>query len=715
MMGTIKNASMKHILLVLLIFFSINCFGQKNYKYPYTTSQETLDTIWGRIVYDPYRWLEDIKSNETQEWIKLQDKVKKRCYGITYYPLIEYLSFYSHIDYKPIFKEGKYYFMYRYEESNQTPSLYFQKNADKESKFLFNPNILDKNATVAIDGISISSNNKTLALVLSKNSGDWKTIRFLDIEHKKLLADTINFVKYSPIYWSDNGVFYIKYDVKSISESFTGQIKGRALYFHKLGTKQNMDVLIYKPENELSGFSFEVTPKKQYLVIYHSVTRNEKRINKISLLKLPLNSDNLFQDLVISKNDNVSYNVIGEVSDSLLVYTNLNAENGAIYKFDPNKANTGDIFVPQFQEKLEFAKFIGDKIVRIYNDSQKSYALLCDSTGKDLNAWEIPEGYTFSSFSGSIDDSIAIYYFNSFFSPASIYSINLNTFERNPLTKTYIWFNNKNLTTEKIYYFSKDSTKIPMYVTHRKDIKLNGDNPTILYGYGGFGISMEPFFSVPNIIFLNNGGVLATPCLRGGGDFPGWHEKGMRLNKQNTFDDFISAAQYLINNKYTNSNKLAAMGGSNGGLVVGASMTQRPDLFKVVVAKSGVFDMMRYHLYNIGYSYFEEYGNITDSLDFENLISYSPVNNVKKGVDYPATLLVASDNDDRVLPFESFKFLSELQAKGTGNNPYVLYYQEKSGHSGSDVFKKRIETDAFVYSFIFRYLGIEKKIKYEEN
>ena len=252
-----------------------------------------------------------------------------------------------------------------------------------------------------------------------------------------------------------------------------------------------------------------------------------------------------------------------------------------------------------------------------------------------------------------------------------------------------------------------------MYITHKKDLELNGNNPTILYGYGGFGISMEPFFSVPNIIFLNSGGVLATPCLRGGGDYPGWHELGMRLNKQNTFDDFISAAQYLIGENYTNPGKLAAMGGSNGGLVVGASMVQRPDLFKVVVSEAGVSDMMRYHLFNIGYIYKEEFGNITDSLDFVNLISYSPVNNVKPGVDYPATLLVASDNDDRVLPFHSFKFIAELQDKGSGKNPYTLLYIENSGHSGSPVFEDRISKDAYIYSFIFKYLGIERKIVFD--
>ncbi|MBN1183254.1 MAG: S9 family peptidase [Bacteroidales bacterium] len=706
---------MRLFILVLLVSTSIICFGQKDYKYPLTPAKEIWDSVWGRIVYDPYRWLEDINSNETQQWIKLQDKVKDKCYGITYYPLIEYLSSYSQIDYKPIFREGKYYFIYIYEESNQTPSLYFQKNEDKEPKFLFNPNLLDKNSTVSIDEISISSDNKTLAMVLSKNSGDWKTIRFLDIDHKKLLNDTVSFVKYSPVYWYGDGIFYIKYDVNSINESFSGIIKGRALYYHKIGTRQSNDVLIYKPESEFADFNFDVTPEKNYLVLYHTGKNNEKRIYKTSLLKLPFSADKSFRDFIITKNSNLYYNVIGEISDKLLVYTNLNAENGAIYRFDPDKINSGEIFVQQYEERLEYARMIGNKLVRIYNDSQKSIAIISDTIGKDLNSWEIPEGYTFSGFSGTITDSIAIYCFNSFFSPASIYKINLNTFEREPISKTFVLFNNKKLTTEKVFYYSKDSTKIPMYITHRKDIKLNGDNPTILYGYGGFGISMEPFFSVPNIIFLNNGGVLATPCLRGGGDFPGWHEKGKGLNKQNTFDDFIAAAEYLISNNYSNPQKIAAMGGSHGGLVVGACMVQRPDLFKVVVSESGVFDMVRKEFYNVGYLNTEEYGSISDSLDFENMFRYSPVSNVKQGVDYPATLLVASDNDDRVLPFHSFKFLSELQTKGTGNNPYVLYYQEKSGHSGSDVLEKGIETDAFIYSFIFKYFGIEKKIRYYEN
>lgn len=697
---------MKYVIFLIIMFISIFSSGQKIYKYPETAKNEIEDTIWGKIVIDPYRWLEDIHSERTKDWLKAQEKVKNKCYGITYHPLSKYLSFYSHIDYKPIFKEGKYYFLYRYDSDNQTPSLYYQKDENKEPKFLLNPNSLDKSATTSIDGISISEDNKILALILARNSGDWKTIRFLDIDTKNLLDDSISFVKYSPIYWSGKGIFYMKYDVGDTHESFSGLIKGKSIFYHKIGTKQCSDIQIYRPENEYSDIDFEVTPKHQYLIIYHSRQKNNKQASIVSSMLLPIDTVQELKDFIISSEKGIYFDVLGEVSTGLLVRTNFKAINGAIYKYDPNKTNNGEVFIPQYKERLEYSKMIGDKILKIYNDDKQSFATICDSTGKDLTAWEIPEGYTFSRFSGTTNDSTALYSFNSFFSPASIYKINLNTFERSPLSKTYIWFNNKDLITEKIYYISKDSTRIPMYITHLKNIKLNGNNPTILYGYGGFGISMELFFSVPNIIFLKNGGVLATPCLRGGGDFPGWHEKGMRLNKQNTFDDFICAAEYLIANKYTNPGKIAAMGGSHGGLVVGACMVQRPELFKVVVSESGVFDMLRKETYNIGYISAEEYGTITDSLDFEVLYHYSPINNVKKGVNYPATLLVAYDNDDRVLPYNSFKFISELQSKGSDKNPYILYYQEKAGHSGSDVFAKKIETDAFIYSFIYKYLGL---------
>jgi len=707
---------MKAFALSLLTFIIVTTvYCQPPITYPPTEKTNTVDTLWHKLVEDPYRWLEDIDSDKTKEWLKSQEVIRDKYAGKLATNLAEHLTNYNRIQSKNISKKGKYYFTYRIFKVTESASLYCQLRPEDEPYLLFDPNKLDKSAVMSIDGITLSEDEKTLAITLSKNGGDWKTIRFLDVESRTLLKDSINFVKYSPVYWSDNGVFFIKYDVKDISESFTGLIQIKALQYHKLGTSQDEDIAVYTPESYKDDFSFEVTPEKKYLIFYQKKKRGNNIIRQLSYRSLPLVSGEEFKKFIDYEGKPVYFNVIGEMNDKLLVASNLNADNGVVYKCDPTRLNSWQKFIPQYKEQLESSAILNDnKIIFLYNGDKRSYAMISDSLGKKLTTWTIPEGFRFSGLSYAPGDSVLLYYFNSFFNPASVYKMNLNTFEQAPLVKTIVPFSFKDLTTEVVYYYSKDSTRIPMYLTHKKNMKLDGKNPTILYGYGGFGISTTPFFDASNVIFLNNGGLLAVPKLRGGGDFPNWHEQGKRLNKQNTFDDFIYAAEYLIVNSYTTSEKIAAMGGSNGGLLVGACMTQRPDLFKVVVSSAGVLDMLRYHLYNIGYKYVEEYGNITDSTDFENLLKYSPVQNVKKDVDYPATLLVASDNDDRVLPFHSFKFLSELQEKGSGKNPYVLYYQEKSGHSGNDIFDERMKTKAYIHAFIYKYLGMEKQVFFED-
>ncbi|MEO8086946.1 MAG: prolyl oligopeptidase family serine peptidase [Bacteroidota bacterium] len=702
---------MKHFFLSILLIYVTKCYGQKTFTFPATFKSDVSDTIWHKAVPDPYRWLEQINSDSTAKWLKEQTRFKDHCEGKTFNRLQNFLSYYSHIKSKPIFREGKYYFSYLVYDENETACLYYQERIDDVPDLLFNPNTIEKKSIVNINDIALSADNKTLALVLTKNAGDWKTIRFLDIKSKKLLTDSVRFVKYSDVYWSGGGVFYIRYAVKDISESFTGIIKGRSLYYHRIGTNQDKDIQIFKPENDTENeLRYEVTPKGNYLVLYNSKIISGKKYQTVSLAELPLTDSLSFRDFIVTDKTDVYFKVLGELNDKLLVETNLKAKKGAIYKYDPSTVNSAKKFVHEYQEQLEYSSLVNNKVLRFYNGDKKSYGVINDSTGKQLKIWTIPEGFSFKSISSSQDDSIILYSFDSFFSPSSFYQINLNSFEQKALSKTLIHFDIENLTTEKVYYYSKDSTLIPMYLTHLKNMKMNGINPVILYGYGGFGISMKPFLSVNNIVFLNNGGIFAAPCLRGGGDFPGWHEKGERLFKQNTFDDFISAAEFLVKEKYTNPGKIAAMGGSNGGLVVSACMLQRPDLFKVVVSESGVLDILRYHFYNTGYDKVSEFGNITDSIDFENLYRYSPVHNVRKGTEYPATLLVASDYDDRVLPFHSFKFISELQSNGTGKNPYVLYYQENAGHSGSALLSERIEKNAYIYSFIFKNLGIENKI-----
>ncbi len=701
------------ILITFLFYFPADC--QQPITYPPTEKNPVIDTIWHKPVEDPYRWMEAIYSDKTKQWLKNQEPIRDKYAGKLASNLAEHLTNYSRINTKNISKQGKYYFTYQIFKLTESPSLYCQLQPEDEPFLLFDPNKLDRSAVIGIDGITLSEDERTLAIILSKNGGDWKTIRFLDIESRTLLKDSVNFVKYSPVYWSDNGVFYIKYDVKDISESFNGLIHIKALQYHKLGTSQNDDISVYTPEDFKDDFSFEVTPGKRYLIFYQRKKRGDKIIRILSYRNLPLIEGEEFKKFIQSEGKSVYFNVVGEIGNKLLVASDLNAANGTVYKCDPLQLNSLEKFIPQYKEQLQTSAILNDnKFIFLYNGDKRSYAMISDSLGTKLKTWTIPEGFRFSGLSYAPGDSVLLYYFNSFFNPSSVFKMNLNTFEQQPLLKTIVPFSFKDLTTEIVYYYSKDSTRIPMFLTHKKNMKLDGKTPTILYGYGGFGISTTPFFDVANVAFLNNGGLLAVPKLRGGGDFPNWHEQGMRLNKQNTFDDFIYAAEYLISNNYTNAGKIAAMGGSNGGLLVGACITQRPDLFKVAVSTAGVLDMLRYHVYNIGYKYEEEYGNINDSVDFENLSKYSPVQQVKKDVDYPATLLVASDNDDRVLPFHSFKFLSQLQTKGSGKNPYVLYYQEKSGHQGNDVFDDRINTKAYIYAFIFKYLGMERYVFFED-
>jgi prolyl oligopeptidase len=706
---------MRNLIKILFVLFTFSSIAQDKCVFPLAQKDPVSDTIWHKCVEDPYRWMEDISSDKTKSWLKSQEEITKKYSGKLAENISEHLGNYLDIDSKHIQKEGKYYFSFYYNARSKGTSIHYQLNPKEESKLLYDPSGIDMNSTMSIEGVKLSDDNKTLAMMISKNGSDWKTIRFLDMESKSLLKDSIRFVKYSDVYWSGNGVFYLQYDVKNESESFKGQIKIKALQYHLLGTEQSKDVALYFPKDDHDYFSFEVTSNGKYLILSRSYQIKDEHQRYISFRHLPLIQDEEFKNFIETHTKNFYFDVIGESNGKFIVATNLNAMNGAVYKYDVDKINSYEKFIPQYKERLISSVLINDKkILALYNGDKKSFAMVDDSSGKKLTAWAIPEGFSFSGLSYSPGDSILIYYFNSFFCPSSAYKVNLNTFQSELLSKTIVHFSFQDLTTEMVYYKSKDSTVIPMYLTHKKDLKLDGKNPVILYGYGGFGIAMKPFFDANNIPFLNSGGLLAVPQLRGGGDFPDWHEQGERLKKQNTFDDFISAAEYLIKENYTKPDLIAAMGGSNGGLLVGACMTQRPDLFKVVISKAGVLDMMRYDQFNTAYLWHAEYGSIKDSLDFENLIKYSPVQNVKRNVEYPATLVVASDNDDRVNPFHSFKFLAQLQSNGSGKNPYVLYYQENAGHGSSRNWQDRLNADGYIYAFIYRYLGIEKKIYFED-
>jgi prolyl oligopeptidase len=574
----VKPIYLRHETLTCIVIdvYGFTGFSQKPINYPETPKQDIADTLWGQIISDPYRWLENMNSEQTLAWLAAQKTIMEKETGRNYRGLTNFLPVYSSIKNRPLFKDGRYYFVYKIDRIYKSPSLHYATHPLHDFRLLFDPNRGFRKKNFSIDEVSVSCDNLTLAMVLSENTGDWKTIRFLDIESKKLLDDSLSFVKYSQIYWYDNGVFYIKYDVANIAESFSGPISGRTLYYHKLGTRQEDDIPVYVPENENEYFGYSATPGKKFLIRYQTKHIQDTEFTSISAMPLNGKPFGEFKEFIISPGKQNYYKVIAEIDDKLLVHSNLNAPNGMIYLYDPTKLNQAEVFVTQFKDQLIHAYPIGDNLLKIYMADNQSYAVISDLLGNNLTAWRIPEGYTFKRFDASNNDSIAIYSFSSFVCPPSFYKINLNNFKRERLSEIYTFFETDDLVTERVFYHSKDSTLIPMYLTFKKGMTQNGNNPTLLYGYGGFGVNMEPFFSVANISFLRNGGLLATPALRGGGDYPGWHEQGKRLNKQNTFDDFIAAAEYLVANNYTNPKRIAAMGGSHGGMVVAAAMLQRP-------------------------------------------------------------------------------------------------------------------------------------------
>ena len=687
-------------LLSILILASTLLQAQPNLRYPPAPTGLVVDTNWGQLVADPYRRMEDIHAPTVEQWIAAQEKLTQRRsrWKESKIATVDNLS---QVNYRPLIRQGGYYFYYSYTQQGETPSIYVQEGEQQKQSLLFNPNIGAMGGNISISDFALSPNRQTVALTLSSNGSDWKTMRFLSMANRKLVGDELKFVKYSTVAWHGNGVFYARYLVDSAAEAFTGNIGGRALYYHQIGTEQSQDILVFQPAENNDFFNFEVIPgREEQLVVYHAQKDRGGVKNIVSAATL---SDSLpinLKPFLVIPDGRYQFEVEGSLNDSLMVFTNLLAPNGQVVLFSKDQINHGRRLIPEQNSLLTQVKLLNGKLVCLYNNRQREHYSIYSLSGETLSQWSIPEGFSITDLTGSATDSLAVYSFHSYYTPPTVYQLNLNTFARKPMGKTIIGYNHKLFTTLLLTFKSKDSTEIPMYVTYRKGTLLNCNNPVLLYGYGGFGISTKPFYDPTNMAFLLDGGILAVPVIRGGGDFPGWHDAGRRLNKQKSIDDFIAAAEYLIANRFTNPNRLAIMGGSNGGLVVGVAITQHPELFKAAVAESGVFDMLRYHRFNIGYSYLSEYGSVTDSTDFKNLLSYSPVQNVKPDVHYPSVLLIASDNDDRVSPFHSFKFLAELQEKGDKENSYLLYYQHNSGHSGSDVYKTELEKRAFVVSWI---------------
>lgn len=706
---------MKNILLITVIgVFIISCKNtdstknEVQLKYPTTKQVDSVTDYFGIKVKDPYRWLEDDMSDETAAWVSAENEVtfnylSKIPYREELKARLEKIWNYEKIG--APFKEGEYTYFYKNNGLQNQYVLYRFKNEGDEPDVFLDPNTFSEDGTTSLGGLSFSDDGKMLAYAISEGGSDWRKIIIMDAITKEIKEDTIIDVKFSGMSWKGNEGFYYSSYEKPKGSELSAKTDQHRLFFHKLGTTQKEDKIIFGDKVKRRYINGNVTEDGKYLVIRASISTsgNELYIKDLSNPKSEI--------LPIIKDFDYDTYVLDNKNDTLLLVTNLDAPNKRIVKVNasnPAQENwidvipeTKNVLLPSKANGYIFTNYMVDAVSQV---KQYNYE------GKLIREIELPGVGTASGFGGKKDDEIIYYSFSNYITPGSIYSFKTKTGESELYKKPAIDFNSDNFITEQVFYPSKDGTLIPMIISYKKGTELNGKNPTILYGYGGFNISLTPSFSITNAVWMEQGGIFAVPNIRGGGEYgKEWHIAGTKMQKQNVFDDFIAAAEYLIENNYTSSEYLAIRGGSNGGLLVGATMTQRPDLMKVALPAVGVMDMLRYHTFTAGAGWAYDYGTADDSKEmFEYLKGYSPVHNIKEGVSYPATLVTTADHDDRVVPAHSFKFAAELQAKQTGNNPALIRIETNAGHGAGTPVTKTIEQYADIFGFTLYNMGFKE-------
>ena len=703
---------MKKIAACLIIMaIMASCNKEKNdniiaLEYPGTKKVDTVDVYFETEVPDPYRWLEDDMSEETAEWVKAQNKVS--------FGYLDQIPFRDQLksrltelwDYEKVsspFKEGNYTYYYK-NDGLQNHYVLYRKNDNTEEEVFLDPNSFSEDGTTSLAGLSFTKDGSMAAYSISEGGSDWRKVVVIDAESREVVEDTLVDVKFSGISWKGNdGFYYSSYDKPEGSE-LSAKTDQHKLYYHKLGTSQDQDRVIFggTPEQKHRYVGGGVTEDGKYLVISAAVSTSG---NKLFIKDLERDSD---ITTVVDDYDSDS-RVIETDGLMLYVVTNRNAPNWKIVKVDadnPAPENWTD-FIPETEHVLSsstgggyfFAEYMVDAISKV---QQYQY------DGTLVREITLPGIGSVGSFGGKKEDKELYYSFTNYNTPASIYKYNAEAGTSEIYWTPDIDFNSADYESKQVFYNSKDGTRVPMIITYKKGTELNGKNPTILYGYGGFNISLTPSFSITNSVWLEQGGIYAVPNLRGGGEYgKAWHNAGTKMQKQNVFDDFIAAAEYLIENKYTSPEYLAIRGGSNGGLLVGATMTQRPDLMKVALPAVGVLDMLRYHTFTAGAGWAYDYGTSEESEDmFNYLKGYSPVHNVKEGTAYPATIVTTGDHDDRVVPAHSFKFAAELQEKQSGTNPVIIRIETNAGHGAGKPTSKIIAEQADIFSFTLFNMGM---------
>ncbi|WP_373525941.1 prolyl oligopeptidase family protein [Nostoc sp.] len=685
--------------------------SEKSLTYPCSYKSNQVDNYHGTLVADPYRWLEDPDSGETRTWIEAQNQVT---FGyLSEIPAREKIKqrltkLWDYEKYGIPFKEGENYFYFKNDGLQNQSVFYTLKTLDDQPKVLLDPNQLSEDGTVALSGLSISEDGKLLAYGLSTSGSDWQEWKIRDVETGEDLQDHLKWIKFSGVSWTHDrqGFFYSRYDEPNEKTQLEDVNYYQKLYYHQLGKPQSEDELIYcRPEQKEWGFSGDVTEDGLYLII--SVWLGSDHKNLVFYKDLTkLNSEvveliNQFEAdySFIDNNDSVFY-----------FRTSLNAPRGRVIAIDIKKPMLEDWqeIIPQSSETLESVGILNNQFVADYLQDAHSQIKIFDLKGAFIREVELPGLGSAGGFGGKRYDTETFYIFTSFNTPGTIYRYDMVAGKSTVFRQPEVDFNPDDYETKQVFYHSKDGTRVPMFITHKKGIKLDGNNPTYLYAYGGFNASMTPGFSVNLLVWMEMGGIYAMPNLRGGGEYgEEWHQAGMKDKKQNVFDDFIGAAEWLIANKYTKQGKLAIAGGSNGGLLVGACMVQRPDLFGAALPAVGVMDMLRFHKFTIGWAWTSEYGSADNSEDFQKLYAYSPLQNLKSDTAYPATLITTADHDDRVVPAHSFKFAAALQANQAGDAPTLIRIETKAGHGAGKPTAKIIEEAADKWAFLVRTLDVE--------
>lgn len=702
---------MKISLFISMMIINTASFSQ--IKYPDTKKVDQEDNYFGTIIKDPYRWLEDDNSAETKAWVTEENKVTEDY--LSKIPFRQKIKgrlkeMWNYPKYGAPFKEGDYYYFYKNDGLQNQAVLFRQKGLDATPEVFLDPNKLSKDGTVAIGTVSFSRNSKYVVYYEAQAGSDWEDARIMNVSDKSLLKDELNYIKFSGASWKgDDGFYYSRYPVSDEKDKLTVQNQNHKVYYHKIGTPQSEDVLIYEDkEHPLRTVGAWLTEDEHFLTITTSegTSGSELWVKDMH----DASPENDFTLLI--KGFDTESSFIDNDGDKLLVRTNDGAPNYKVVLIDPkNPAKENwETIIPQRKELLESVGTAGGKLFLTYLQDASSRVYQTDYKGHSAYQIQLPGIGSAGGFGGHKKDKEIFYSYTSFDYPGATFKYDIATGKSILFRKSEAKINADNYQTVQSFCISKDGTKVPMFITYKKGIKLDGNNPVLMYGYGGFNIPLTPWFSISNSFFLEEGGVFVVVNLRGGSEYgEAWHKAGMLQNKQNVFDDFIAAAQFLIDKKYTNSNKLAMQGGSNGGLLIGAVMTQRPDLFKVAIPQVGVMDMLRYHKFTIGWAWATEYGRSDNEKDFKNLIKYSPLQNLKPGAKYPATLVTTADHDDRVVPAHSFKFAATLQADNDGANPTLIRIETKAGHGAGKPTDKQIDEAADIWSFVMYNLGMDFK------